>query len=232
MALRKTIFGRQKVKINTFIGGVSDTLNTPALIAAKLGISSSRIKFFSVVGSDIQFSVTGGQYAIPVNAFRNNLVTFFDDRDGNVSALLADCFNGAAYSSYPLAWANFPAVTSFGPRVFSYCNNLTLLTAPKAVSVGQYFINRSAIKNLSFPNLTTCADLAFASEIANSQMQTIYMPKLVNLGPTVANNNVFFNTKIGVTITVKASLQTVNAGSPDGDLVWVSGARGATIIYI
>lgn len=43
MGLRKTIFGRKKLRANTFIGGVADTINTPALIASRLGISVARI---------------------------------------------------------------------------------------------------------------------------------------------------------------------------------------------
>ena len=38
-SLKKFYFGKSKYKPNTFIGGVSATLNTSALVANKLGIS-------------------------------------------------------------------------------------------------------------------------------------------------------------------------------------------------
>jgi len=62
--LQNTVFGRQKAAVNTYIGGVSATINTPALLASTLGISASRIKLFSTIGSDIQCAIIGGSYSI------------------------------------------------------------------------------------------------------------------------------------------------------------------------
>ena len=71
-SLKKFYFGKQKLKPNTFIGGVSATLNTPALVATRLGISVSRIKAFKIVGENIEFAVVGGSYEIPNSAFSGN----------------------------------------------------------------------------------------------------------------------------------------------------------------
>lgn len=52
------------------------------------------------------------------------------------------------------------------------------------------------------------------------------------MGATTGNDNIFSNIKLGATITVPVALQTIDSGSPDGDLVYANGTRGATIIYI
>ena len=43
-ALKKFYFGKQKAKVNTYIGGIGGTINTPALLASKLGISETLVK--------------------------------------------------------------------------------------------------------------------------------------------------------------------------------------------
>ncbi|MDY0990262.1 fibronectin type III domain-containing protein [Flavobacterium sp. CFBP9031] len=57
--LQNTVFGKQKVKLNTFIGGVGRTLNTPALLASKLGITANRITLFRVTGTNVECAITG-----------------------------------------------------------------------------------------------------------------------------------------------------------------------------
>lgn len=58
-ALKKFYFGKQKAKVNTYIGGIGGTINTPALLAAKLGISDNRIKLFKVTGVDVECAIIG-----------------------------------------------------------------------------------------------------------------------------------------------------------------------------
>lgn len=57
--LQNTVFGKQKVKLNTFIGGVGSTLNTPALLAARLGVTVSRISLFRIIGTNVECAITG-----------------------------------------------------------------------------------------------------------------------------------------------------------------------------
>lgn len=82
----KTVFGRSKYKPNTFIGGMAASLYTPQLVATALGISVSRIKVFSVIGSDIQFAVSGGSYVASCVFYGTNL-TYFKDNEGLITSL-------------------------------------------------------------------------------------------------------------------------------------------------
>lgn len=120
--LQNTIFGKKKHKVNTFIGGVAATLNTPALIAAKLGLPITRIKSFGIIGDDIQFAVTGGNYAIPASTFANNsTITYYHDLDGIVSSIGASCFVGCI-NLYGAQFKNWIATT--GSNTFSGCIKL------------------------------------------------------------------------------------------------------------
>jgi hypothetical protein len=421
--LRTTIYAKQKAKPNTFIGGVSATLNTPALVASKLGISVARIKSFSVIGSNIQFAVIGGTYSIAADAFQSTPLTYFNDSLGLVTLINQKAFyNCTSATNY-----NFPAlatissstgagttgtfqnntalVTFYAPvltsiigtgnafngntnlttfsapnlagsiplQTFQYCLNLaTIITGSvtsiggnafdgdvklktinlsTCTSIGSYafngcvlldtitdlnsavtilsrafyncqklpnftanavtsigtsaFYNCFSVTSYSFPNLTifdsstgggtqgtfqnNTALITFSAPVltsitgtgggfnGNINMTTfyapilagalglfmflgcaklvtftvgavtsindgffngcvlisaIYMPSLVTCGSTTVNNSVFLNIKSGITITVKTSLQTANSGAPDGDLVYASGTRGATIVYV
>ena len=87
-SLKKFYFGKQKAKVNTYIGGIGGTINTPALLAAKLGISKNRIKLFKVTGVDVECAVIGGSYNIPVSCWGNNLqITYYRDEAGLVSVV-------------------------------------------------------------------------------------------------------------------------------------------------
>ena len=135
MTLQKTVFGRPKIKPNTFIGGVSATINTAALVASKLGISASRIKAFSVIGANIQFAVTGGSYGIPNSAFKNNTsITYFDDKEGLVQSIGYAAFG---YNTN-LEWVNLLEVVTItslasggSNGTFQNCVKLTELNFPK-----------------------------------------------------------------------------------------------------
>ena len=83
-SLKKFYFGKQKVKVpNTFIGGIGGTINTPALLAAKLGISENRIKLFKVTGVDVECAIIGGSYSLPIGAFASDQsITYYIDIDG------------------------------------------------------------------------------------------------------------------------------------------------------
>ncbi|MCV2487675.1 leucine-rich repeat domain-containing protein [Flavobacterium sp. SH_e] len=398
MGLRKTIFGCQKVKSNTFIGGVADTINTPSLLASKLGINVSRIKGFKIVGLDIQCQITGNYTA---GGFANDTsITYFHDLDGLVSSVILGgfqyatnltsvkiknatilnsfCFRGTAligqdcdFSSITLAnieafnllvptsnsKISLPNLISIGSNAFSghvnFSNNVTievplsfktsnsglphsaLTTASlRAVvinyigftdnnsyntEIGGYsnaysnkglfaqffgvgsgaivnyhneganlcfeilinynlrsFTSDSTIthffdfdgrvlsiawggfqyctnfKNIRVKNVTSLSNFQFRSSglvFDNSDLSSVItvgteaflgctsilfitLPLVNNLGGNSASNNVFTNIKTGATITVPIALQTINSGAPDGDLVYASGTRGATIIYV
>lgn len=400
---KKFYLAKTKVQPNTFIGGVSATINTAALAASKLGISASRIKAFSVIGDNIQFAVTGGSYSLPNAAFQSNTaITYYYDLDGlmtailgngfsnstnlkyvklkNVTSLPINCFsncklegldndlnsvtslNGGAFrmlaSGLPTV-INLPALTSINGTLnfdghASLSNNVTfnlpvsfktsnsglphsqiVLSTMKSTIVnyigytddaiyntelggyGSVYANKGLLanflgigsgaivnyhsvssdlriqllvssyqirnfqdntiithyydldglatsiaangflraincKNVKIKNVTSlpiyCFQASgfignnsdFSSVTTTSQytffqsafVTTITLPVVTNLGGSVANNQIFEMMKTGAIITVPIALQTANAGAPDGDLVYASGTRGATIIYI
>lgn len=361
MRVRKTIFGRQKTKPNTFIGGVAASLNTASLVASKLGISSSRIKEFKIIGSNIEFEITGGSYSVPSNAFFNDTtITYYADQKGlvvamgsyayygctSLNAVLFDglvsvgnyslYFTGLTSLSLPSLTGGFttspfssntslssfsaPLLTNVSPYflqgntnmttvnipnailtysnsnyMFDGCSKLTNLTVANVTGLGQRAF-QNCVKLLSL-NLSNCTSVGFAAfsgctllanvvSLSNttslenycfsncpnlagsytvgvnsigtgvfggnkissltlpsltsitgtmssmSFLTNFYAPNLATIGATTGNNNIFNLIKIGVTLTVKASMATVNGGSPDGDLVYVTGSRSGTVIYV
>ena len=91
--LKKFYFGKQKAKVNTYIGGIGGTINTPALLAARLEISVNRIKLFKVTGVDVECAIIGGSYNIPISCWANNLqITYYRDEAGLVSVVGQQAF--------------------------------------------------------------------------------------------------------------------------------------------
>jgi hypothetical protein len=377
--LKKFYFGKQKIKANTFIGGVSATINTPSLIATKLGVSVARIKAFKIVGANIEFAVIGGTYSVPANAFNGTTdLTYYNDADGLVTSVNQGSFVGATGSTYyifpnlttinsgtsvgtgafqnntslssfvapklatitgnytfnttgttatNITSLNFPlltgslgvstfnnqgklitltigVITSIGVGCFSSClklkafncsyltdvpntafdgcaelDNITNLNSALAVGQDSFrncwmlpdfsanslvtlglrsFFATRAVRNYNFPSLTTinCGTGIGQGTFQNAwdiltfnapnlttingnncfngwdKVTSISMPSLTQLGSTVGNDGHFGNLKTGCSITVKSSLQTINTGAPDGDLVYAVGTRSAVVTYV
>lgn len=186
-SLKKYYFGKSKYKPNTFIGGIGGTINTPALIATKLGLSINRIKVFSVVGSDIQFAIIGGTYVL-TGFLSDTNVTYYDDRDGLVTSIGGSAFN----STTNLQYVKVKNATTLGASAFQLSGLRGLnndFTSVTSVASNCFVTGRPAITTvLNFPNLTTIlANTAFSFDT------------------TYANN---------VTINVPLALKTSNAGKP------------------
>lgn len=99
----KAMFFVRKLKPNTFIGGVGTTITSAAALAAKIGISSTRIKGFKVVGSDIECNITGS-YSIQGAAFQNNSeITYYNDAGG----LVVTIYNSSFRNCSNLLWVVF-----------------------------------------------------------------------------------------------------------------------------
>ena len=233
-SLKKFYFGKSKYKPNTFIGGVSATINTPALVAAKLGISVERVKSFSIVGSDIEILITGS-YTIPIDCFRlNTSITYYLDNDGLVLGIDSYGFRECAN----LANVNFPKCTSIsigsGYLAFYRCVSLTSVSFPEVVHVGtQSFTECSLLTSINLPKATKIGVLAFSTLPA---ITLINIPKCLYLGinslvNSPGNNNVFLNIKTGCTINANIALKTNNAGAPDGDLTYAKNTRSAIVNF-
>ena len=166
-SLKKFYFGKKKLKPNTFIGGVSATLNTPALVATKLGISISRIKAFSISGSNIEFAVIGGAYSIPANAFNGaTTLTYYNDSDGLVTSVNGASFVGATGATYYI----FPNLTTInsgtgvGTGAFQNNTSLSSFVAPKLATItGNYTFSTAG---------TTATNIAETQQIKEFSSQS------------------------------------------------------------
>lgn len=231
--LKKFYFGKQKAKVNTYIGGIGGTINTPALLAAKLGIAENRIKLFKVTGVDVECAIVGGSYNI-LESFKGDLsITYFDDKDGLVLSCGNNAFSGFGTADFNLKWINLPNCISLNGLCFSYRYAMEFLKAEKVKTItGTFNFNRTNIKNLIFPELTSCSDFSFANEtISISNQLRIYIYNCLTLGASNGLNNVFSNIKNGCVLYVNPFLQTSNGGAEEGD---VANARsqGAVIRYV
>ncbi|KAF2082130.1 leucine-rich repeat domain-containing protein [Flavobacterium sharifuzzamanii] len=210
--LQNTVFGKQKIKPNTFIGGVSSSLSTPALVATKLKIPVSRIKSFSIVENNIQFAVIGGSYILPnlnsgpFNGFGEG-ITYYDDRDGLVTRVAHSCFRNSD-STPTLLWVNLPNCTIFENYAFGGCTTLQTVNAPLITTIGQFAFASTKITNVSYNYCTSVADSAFAgcmqntsvnlpvcttlernAFLNNSKLNTVTLPNVTTIGASCFENN-------------------------------------------
>lgn len=188
--LKKYYFGKSKYKPNTFIGGVSATLNTPALVASKLGISVSRIKAFSIIRSDIQFAVIGGSYSMPNSCWKNDTtITYYDDRSGLCTTLIDQSFR-----SNP---------------------NLTFVNFPKLTTINNYNFEGSALAGtIDFPMVTTAVGAYLFKNMVGGAV-TINLPNTTSIGGTDFLMNIYSK---DVTVNVPLVFKTSNAGKPHASL--------------
>ncbi|SHH27617.1 leucine-rich repeat domain-containing protein [Flavobacterium defluvii] len=152
--LQNTIFGNNKYKANTFIGGVATTLNTPALIASKLGLPIARIKSFTIVQDDIQFAVIGGSYTIAPNAFSNqNSLTYFNDAAGLVkqinSQAFFNCINAVNYN-FPNVEVIIGDLTVAAKGTFAFNTSLTTFSAPSLITIKSTYTFHNCTSLINF----------------------------------------------------------------------------------
>lgn len=156
--LKKFYFGKQKVKVpNTFIGGIGAAINTPALLASKLGISENRIKLFKVTGVDVECAVIGGSYSLPRYAFvSDQSITYYIDIDGLNTEIYQSLIN---------------------------CNNLKRLYFPNLISLrgglsGGWLTSQSLIRAY-FPRLIYMGETVGQDEVFRSGYRysdVLYVP--------------------------------------------------------
>ena len=224
------IFWAQKTDANTFIGGVSGTITTGAQLATKLGISSARVTNFKIVGSNIQAKITGGTYVLPGSVFLSDTsITYYNDPTGLVTSLTTATFRSCTNLT-SVYFPNCTTIDNVGSLSFYQTFALTSVYLPLVTTINTQTFNQSALSTLNLPELTNVKGVnAFG---AMNNITLINMPKCTILGSDTGNNNTFLNIKTGCVINVNTVLQTANAGAPDGDLVYATGTRSATVNYI
>ena len=202
-SLKKFYFGKQKAKVNLRIGNVSSTINTASVLAVTLGIPVSNIKLFNIIGSDIECAIIS-PYNIPQNAFHGSPLTYIRD-DGMMKSL-------TRYS-------------------FTNCPNLIDATLKGVLFTTGEVARECVSMTWNLPECTSLGDNFLASTSGNTTI-TVNAPKCSALGTTLGDNGIFCKWwgNVKWILTLKSSLQTVNGGSPDGDIVGLN--SGSTITYV
>ena len=159
-ALKKFYFGKQKAKVNTFIGGIGGTINTPALLAAKLGISENRIKLFKVTGVDVECAIVGGSYVAPPN-FMSGMaeLTFFNDSAGLITSnspwqgkMFFKCYNLQTVILPNISIIYGVSSNWVFENTYGNYTKWKTFYAPKLVQLGSSVINNGDVFRNNFSN--------------------------------------------------------------------------------
>ena len=207
MSKKKLLFGGIGAQ-NTFIGGIGGTINTPQLLATRLDIAVNRISNFEIVGSEVRCRIAGTfSFPISPSGFSlNTNITFYNDKD-NLGISLGDTFNQCTNVKSVLLNG---VVSVDAYQTLRDCTSLRVLELKAATSI-------TGAVTIPFAKVNNCV---------------IYIPNCTNLGGTVGNNAVFTNVGSGNILYAHPSLQTNNAGNPDGDITAFLAVAGNTVRYV
>jgi hypothetical protein len=166
--IQNTVFGRSHYKVNTYIGGVGGTINTPALLASKLGIAANRIKLFRVIENDIECAIIGGSYEVKgFNSSDISQVSYYKDPTGIVSGIgYQGFYNTGLVEGY------FPNATYISTAAFD--QNLYPTGRPKNLLKKLYIPSVTSIGNtVANDNVFRSGNLNSGKIWANPILQTI-----------------------------------------------------------
>lgn len=189
---------------NTEIGGIAANFPTAPSLASTLGIDVSRITNFTIIGSDIKCRISGA-YPLPENCFLNYTnITYFNDIEGLVSHVNQGSFWNAS--------------------------KMTSLTLNGLISTLGEIDRSSNIVFYDFPNCISLATGTFGNK--GNKSITVKIPKCTALGASLSDNAVFCKWwgDVKFFITIHVSMQTINGGAPDGDLVGLN--PGSVVTYV
>jgi len=210
---------------NTFIGNVSDTINTPALLAAKLSNYPSNTSFnesdihnFTIIGSNIECYI-GIYYSIKYNVFSGKSLTYYSDLDSFCKKIAGGQFQ----SQTALTYVNLEGLTSLPANAFRWASGLESAYFPNVLEL----VN-SGSSNFHFQDCTNINSIYLPSStiFGYGFNGTSYVPQPEN------NNNCFLGIKLGCEITVPTEMQTVNSGGLEADLAYARDSRSAVMIYV
>ena len=119
-------------------------------------------------------------------------------------------------------------LSNFDGFCFSGCTSLTTIDLPNLTTAGGHCFNNSGLTTVSLPSLTTAGDQCFNE---CRLLTSISLPLCTSLGSSVGNNQVFGNISGNtITLTIPASLMTINGGDPDEDIQKLTDDNTVTII--
>ena len=139
--------------------------------------------------------------------------------------------NNGFNSCISLSIMDLPNVITIGQSAFYDCDALTTIDLPSVVTIGDYsafgFCNNLTIVNL--PSVVTIGAEAFLN---SPSLISVIIPKCLILGTSSGDNSVFSGCSAGLEVTTNIFLRTCDSGSPDGDLVYVTGTLTGTVNYV
>lgn len=230
---------------NTFIGGVSSVINTPALLAAKLenypsgtAFSAASIQNFAIVGDNIECYI-GVDYQIASLAFRNTQITtssptFFYDSDGKCKHLGGSAF----YSSRRTGLFYFPSAVSIGNAQFYHENygdsdvadrvyylpNCTNVGTPSVADTAMFGIGAITQKLYANTFLQTNngggVDATIQDGITSRGLQVVW---ILNQTPPNPITNLTAGTVTSTSIQLNFTAPTGSTNAIDFYEVWING---------
>ena len=253
-------FGAGAVTENLFLFGVGGDIADDTALAALFTFSVGEVASFTNDGTDVKAEITNTDYTNIISAFQSNAnLTSVVETAGyytevfnlgfavcsnlvNVSligctALNISCFSGC--SNLEADNVDLPALTKIGdasnPEVnvfFGIKDGGGTMFLPELLTIRSSFCFRFANINLDFPKLTNIYEDDTFRDMQGSA-QTINIPNCIQCGATTGDDRIFLNIESGASsvINIDASQETIDGGSPDGDLVYAAG-RSVTINYI
>lgn len=229
-SLKKFYFGKQKAKVNTYIGGIGGTINTPALLATKLGVNVNRIKLFKVTGLNVECAVIGESYVGLGGGFRYSAVTYFIDT-GVRSVVASQEFTGC--SSFTKAiFPNATVITTdpinYRRWTFTDCGNLKLVYMPIVTNIlttEQIIMFRNinaSCKIYCHPSLATANAGSPHVEIAVAIARGASIRYVTNFTPPNAVTNLSAGTITSTTIQLNFTPPTGNTNAIDYYEIYVN----------
>lgn len=155
---------------NLFIGGISSVIYTKAQLAFVLNVSETNLKYFKIIGSDIEAEVQA-DCKLAGSAFTNTDITYFKSYGNKVSELGALCFKNCL--SLTEVDIESDGLLLYNKEHFENCSNLSPsnLKLPK-IFPGTRFANTfSGIKNDGTTlDLSKTLEINFTSSVSNNAL--------------------------------------------------------------
>lgn len=210
------------------VGGLGSTVTTKADFATFFNFTEGDITEFKIFGPDIYVNLSVTTYEVLNSAFKNNTdITFLKDNSGALKRLHNQCF----YNSTNLSYVTANSLLDIGSSSLrnTGCERFDFPECNIFSGTGDFMSNNSKLKTINLPKLTVSpSNRSFNN---NPIMSLLNAPLLASLGGSTGNDTSLGNIASGCVVNVASALQTIDGGSPDGDLVYAAG-RGAVINYL
>ncbi len=175
-------YGKSRVSAiqpNTFIGGVAATIPTKEDLATKLGISSSNISSFNIVGSDIEATIISN-YAIPASCFEGNTaITYYKTIEGKAISMGIYAFK----DTVNMEFAEFSGQISLNNTAFGGSSANIIVKDTLVIANGAFLSNNSTI--VYIPNATNIGGNVTKDNVFSGH----FFRKKIYCHPSLATSN-------------------------------------------